>query len=297
METKSFRLRPDVVYVSDKALDYAIVAVSPHTSSDIPLSQFGYLRLFKQTGKVDPTQRQAANIIQHPGAARRRSPSATTTSSRSYPIALTRRRTRFRSSTGRTRSRALRGRPCVVTSGTSSPCIGGSAGDGTWLTANSVSSRWDKTPAAEGDSSEMLRYVTNEGTRVSRIYHSLQEKAGKENNAHAAEALRRIAAVAADPRTGPVSQRTTPILLPSLPGVEGGGPEEITHRGSDRFDGAAGYVPMFLGEDHPIPLPQMSSEVRRELATLKDSTETELKYANYSVDDEPRAAHGVLRRG
>ncbi|HEX8096953.1 MAG TPA: serine protease, partial [Pyrinomonadaceae bacterium] len=67
LETKSFRLRPESLFVNDEALDYAIVAVSPRTSSGIPLSQFGYLRLFKQTGKVDPTQRQAANIIQHPG--------------------------------------------------------------------------------------------------------------------------------------------------------------------------------------------------------------------------------------
>ena len=48
-------------------LDYAIVEVAPRTASGLPLSQFGYLRLFEQTGKLDPTQRQAANIIQHPG--------------------------------------------------------------------------------------------------------------------------------------------------------------------------------------------------------------------------------------
>src|SRR5262245_52085538 len=66
-DTKAFRLKPDELFVSDEELDYAIVAVALRTTAGVPLAQFGYLRLFEQTGKLDPTQRQAANIIQHPG--------------------------------------------------------------------------------------------------------------------------------------------------------------------------------------------------------------------------------------
>ena len=66
-ESKAYRFLPQRLYVSDRELDYAIVEVAPRTGSGTPLSQFGYLRLFEQTGKLDPTQRQAANIIQHPG--------------------------------------------------------------------------------------------------------------------------------------------------------------------------------------------------------------------------------------
>ena len=66
-ESKAYRFLPQRLYVSDRELDYAIVEVAPRTGSGTPLSQFGYLRLFEQTGKLDPTQRQAANIVQHPG--------------------------------------------------------------------------------------------------------------------------------------------------------------------------------------------------------------------------------------
>jgi len=66
----------------------------------------------------------------------------------------------------------------------------------------------------------MLRYVANEGTRVSRIYSSLETKSA--TNPDAAVALERISAVASDPRLGPISLRTTPILMPALPPAEAG---------------------------------------------------------------------------
>jgi endonuclease G len=141
--------------------------------------------------------------------------------------------------------------------------------------------RRDGTPAETGDSPDMIQYLANEGTRISRIYHSLEEKSATDPDA--AAALARLSAVASDPRMGPLSVRTNPILLPTIPPPQAGGPEEITRRSSARFEGVQGYRSTFLGAAYEIPLPRMTSEITRELAPLKDSTKTELKYANYSV--------------
>ncbi|MET0624385.1 MAG: DNA/RNA non-specific endonuclease [Pyrinomonadaceae bacterium] len=283
LETKSFRLRPDFLFVNDQTLDYAIVAVSPHTSSNIPLSQFGFLRLFKQTGKIDPTQRQAANIVQHPGGGPKKIALRDNYILPVVPDSVDPQMNEISVFYGTDTLKGSSGSPVCSDQWYVIALHRGGVADSAVIDGKRRVLRWDKTPAAEGDSSDMLRYLTNEGTRISRIYNSLQEKAEKENNAHAADALKRISAVATDPRTGPVSERTTPILLPGLPGGQGGAVEEITRRDIDKFADAAGYVPTFLGDEYPIPLPAMSSEVRRELATLKDTDETELKYANYSL--------------
>jgi endonuclease G len=283
LETKSFRLRPDLLFVNDETLDYAIVAVSPRTSSGILLSQFGYMRLFKQTGKVDPTQRQAANIIQHPSGGPKKIALRDNYILPVIPDSVDPQKKEISLFYGTDTLKGSSGSPVCSDQWYVIALHRGGVPETVVIDNKKVMLRWDKTPASKHDSSDMLRYITNEGTRVSRIYNSLQEKMEKDGNSHAEEALKRIGAVATDPRMGPVSQRTTPILLPSLPGTEGGGVEEITRRNGDKFAGANGYVPTFLGDDFPVPLPQMSSEVRRELAALKDSNETEIKYANYSL--------------
>lgn len=281
LETKSFRLRPDILFVNDETLDYAIVAVSPRTSSGIPLSQFGYLRLFKQTGKLDPTQRQAANIIQHPGGGPKKIALRDNYVLTVVPDSVDPLKNEISLFYGTDTLKGSSGSPVCSDQWYVVALHRGGVPETAVINGQRVVLRRDGTPASEGDSREMLRYITNEGTRVSRIYNSLEEKAA--TNPHAAAVLARIAAVATDPRLGPISLRTTPILLPSLPPPEAGGPEEIIRRNHDKFAGASGYVPTFLGEDHPIPLPRLTSEVERELAQLKDSTETELKYNNYSV--------------
>jgi endonuclease G len=141
--------------------------------------------------------------------------------------------------------------------------------------------RRDGTPATVGDSRSSIRYLTNEGTRVSRIYSSLEKAAAK--NRDPALVLEKLSAVAQNPMNGPISIRTSPIILPGVPTAEEGGVEEIMRRTKAKFDGAKGYKPAFLGTKFSVPLPGMTSEVKQELATLKSSTLTELKYANYSL--------------
>jgi len=280
-ETKTFRLRPDLLFVNDEVLDFAIVEVSSRTASGIPLAQFGYLRLFEQTGKLDPTQREAANIVQHPGGGSKKlairdnyiepvvpdgvdpnkqlnsifygtdtlkgSSGSPVCSDQWYVVALHR--------GGVPKTKDVNGRRVVLT--------------------------LDGQPAREGATRDQIHYLTNEGTRVSRIYASLRAKSAR--NPDVANALQRLSAVARDPRMGPIDLRTAPLLLPALPAAELGGPEEITHRPAAKYQNATGYKPAFLGTRFRIPLPGLASEVSRELATLKNSTRTELKYDHYSL--------------
>jgi endonuclease G len=280
LETKSFRLRPDLLFVNDEALDYAIVEVSPRTSSNIALSQFGYLRLFRQTGKLDPTQRQAVNIIQHPGGGPKKIALRDNYVLPLVPDSVDPQKKEISLFYGTDTLKGSSGSPVCSDQWYVVALHRGGVPETTIMNDQRVVLRRDGTPAASGDSKDMLRYLCNEGTRVSRIYHSLEEKSAADPDA--AAALERILAVASDARMGPISIRTTPILLPAVP-ADIGGPEEITRRGRTRFDEANGYVPTFLGAEHQIPLPRMTSEVKRELAPLKGSTDTELKYANYSV--------------
>lgn len=280
-ETKSFRLRPDLLFVNDAKLDYAIVAVSQRTSSGIPLSQFGFLRLFQQTGKLDPTQRQAANIIQHPGGGPKKIALRDNYVLPVIPDTVDPLKKETSLFYGTDTLKGSSGSPVCSDQWYVVALHRGGVPATKVINGQRVVLRLNDSPALTGDSQSAIKYVTNEGTRVSRIYHSLQEKARTEPAA--AQALERIRAVASDPRVGPIDLRTSPILLPGLLAAEAGGREEIQRRSSDKFVGAQGYRPTFLGSNRRIALPRLTSEVKRELAPLKNSTRTELKYDTYSL--------------
>jgi endonuclease G len=64
LPVSTFRLQPDVFFMTDKALDYTIVAVNPTSFNNQPLSNFAWSRLIVDQGKILITQ--PVNIIQHP---------------------------------------------------------------------------------------------------------------------------------------------------------------------------------------------------------------------------------------
>ena len=280
-DQKAFRLKPDELFVNDEALDYAIVAVALRTTAGVPLSRFGYLRLFEQTGKLDPTQRQAANIIQHPEGGPKKIALRDNYFHEVVPDGV---------DPGRQLNSIFYGTDTLKGSSGSPVCSDqwyvvalhrGGVPETRIVDGVRVIVRRDGTQAFEGDSRNLIRYLANEGTRVSRIYRSLRERSAA--NAHAAQALQRISAVSLDPRAGPLDLRTAPIHLPAIASPELVGPEEIVRRKLPKFEGAKGYQPGFLGSNFRVPLPSMTSDVKRELATLKNSTKTELKYDHYSV--------------
>jgi endonuclease G, mitochondrial len=280
-ETKTFYLRPDQLFVNDEELDYAIVEVSPRTMSGIPLAQFGYLRLFEQTGKLDPLQREPANIVQHPGGGPKKLAIRDNYIHEVVPDGVDPARQLNSIFYGTDTLKGSSGSPVCSDQWYVVGLHRGGVPKTTMIGGKRVVLNRHDQPAHEGESRDQIRYITNEGTRISRIYRSLRAKAPR--NANAADALERISLVSRDPRTGPVDLRTAPLLLPALPSEDLGGPEEIIHRTVAKFQNATGYKPTFLGTRFRIPLPGMTSEVDRELATLKNSTKTELKYDHYSL--------------
>lgn len=282
-QTKTFLLRPDRLFVNDQTLDYAIVAVDSRTSSGVPLAQFGYLRLFEMTGKLDPTQRQPANIVQHPGGGRKRIAFRDNYIDPVLPDGADPEKALSSLYYGADTLRGSSGSPVCSDQWYVVALHRGGVPATKVIDGTRVVMRLDGTPAQEGDSPDIIRYEKNEGTRISRIYHSLREKKSARDRA-ATTALEWISAVSSDPRSGPINLPTTPILLPTLTSPqEGGSEEKLVRRKNHEFKDANGYSPGFLGPGFEIPLPRVTSEVLHELAPLKNSDETELKYEHYSL--------------
>ena len=59
-----FDLKPDEFFVADKTFDFAVVAVAPMSTTNIPLADRRYLRLNPEPGKV--TKGDFVTIVQHP---------------------------------------------------------------------------------------------------------------------------------------------------------------------------------------------------------------------------------------
>jgi endonuclease G len=60
-----YKFDPDAVFFTDKALDFTIVGVKPvDNMKRIPLSEFGYLKLLEQRGKIE--NGEFCTLIQHP---------------------------------------------------------------------------------------------------------------------------------------------------------------------------------------------------------------------------------------
>ena len=63
-EGEIFELRPETFYMSNEALDFALVAVSPHSRNGETVLRFGFHKLIRPTGKI--LIGHPINIIQHP---------------------------------------------------------------------------------------------------------------------------------------------------------------------------------------------------------------------------------------
>ena len=292
-EMKAYRFLPQRLFVNDESLDYALVEVSPRTNSGTPLSQFGYLRLFEQTGKLDPTQRQGANIVQHPSGGPKKIAVRDNYFAQVLPDCVDPAKEVNSLFYGTDTLKGSSGAPVCSDQWYVVALHRGGVPATIEINGQRVAVRRDGTPALVNDPADLIRYVTNEGTRVSRIYASLREK--RSADPHAAAALERIAAVAGDPRTGPLDLRTAPMVLPGMPSTQEGGVEEITRRSVAKFKNATGYRRGFLGRGFSVPLPTLTSEVKRELAPLRDSNQTELKYDHYTlvINRERRTAFFV----
>lgn len=284
---KLFDLRPDLLYVADEALDYCFVAVTDETADGEPLAQFGFLRLFEQTGKLSPVGRHAANIVQHPLGQGKRIALRDNYFAEPPQDVLDEQRQLNSLFYGTDTLAGSSGSPVCTDEWHVVALHRGGVPRLKFIDGQLTVVRRDGTPAREGDPAEWIDYLTNEGTRVSRLYASLRETASDATHADqgAAQAvLTRLATAAADIRLGPVASPTAALDLPSGFGnLPMGTEEKLVRSPQDLFTGATGYRRDFLGAGHVVGLPELGSEVRREAAELLDGSGIELHYDHYTI--------------
>ena len=183
LQANAFRLRPDLLFFNDELLDYAIVAVSPKTSTGTPLAQYGYLPLFRQTGKLDPIQREAANIIQHPGGGSKKIALRDNYVLEVVPDTVDPKRKEVSLFYGTDTLKGSSGSPVCSDQWFVVALHRGGVPETKIVNGKRVVIRRDGTPATTGDSRASIRYITNEGTRISRIYSSLEKAALRSRDA------------------------------------------------------------------------------------------------------------------
>lgn len=61
---EEFALAPEDLFLTDRDLDFALVAVAPRSANKTPLASFGYLSMIAAEGKI--FVRDPVNIVQHP---------------------------------------------------------------------------------------------------------------------------------------------------------------------------------------------------------------------------------------
>lgn len=282
-----FKLQPTDIFVADSALDFALVSVTERSTDGTALSDFGYLRLFEQTGKI--VRDEYATIIQHPNgrqkhlAARnnriavyvydemlaakkqaennylyyqtdtlRGSSGSPVFSDQWYVVALHRR--------GVPKVRQHAGEAAVV--------------------------RRDGRLANVDDDEDTIAYVSNEGVRVSRILARLEEfslDARQPMREDAARALTVIQAAAGDVDDGPIA---TPVAVPTIlrasprdvlitrPGLSADA-FELTHRDLSQFPDDLGYDEEFL-DGFILPLPKPKAALEKALARRIDDPASHL---------------------
>jgi endonuclease G len=283
---KLFDLVPRELFVANKELDYCFVGVAPATDSGELLTQFGYLRMFEETGKVDPNRRQAANIIQHPLGQGKKVVVRDNYFAEPPKDVLDAARVLNSLFYGADTLKGSSGSPVCTDDWYVVALHRGGVPRLEQLNGSAVVMRLDGTPARDGDSKAAIAYQTNEGTRVSRLYASLREKvaAGSDDAASAAVALRRMKEVAQDPRLGPIDRQTAPLVLPErVNQADAGVEEKLVRRPIEFFAGARGYRESFLGSGFGVPLPELGSEVKREVARLLDGSGHHLHYLHYTI--------------
>lgn len=64
LAVESFDFAPDSFFLTDRGLDFTLVAVAPRSAKGTPLSQFGFCPLIGSEGKI--ITGQPVNIVQHP---------------------------------------------------------------------------------------------------------------------------------------------------------------------------------------------------------------------------------------
>jgi endonuclease G, mitochondrial len=286
LRPRVFQLQPYLGYLSHADLDFCFVAVAPRSTQGDDLSDMGYLRLHQSTGKI--MRDEYATIIQHPRgrqkhvAARNNrievyvydkelsskqdvddnnhlyystdtmpgSSGAPVFSDQWYVVALHR-----------------RGVPKTATQSTGA-------------VVGPVVLRRDGSAAQEGDATESVEFIANEGVRISRIarcLETLRATGAPEVQTGAGQILAKIQATLTDKKAGPFWMPSAPVLhlsQPRKPQIPLDADLELTRRSMATFADAPGFDERFLGVR--VRLPQLSKKLQLAAARRLDEPDNYL---------------------
>ncbi|HWH82098.1 MAG TPA: DNA/RNA non-specific endonuclease [Burkholderiaceae bacterium] len=266
---KVFRLRPQDLFVSDEDLDFAFVAVEPVAiDGATPIQSFGFLRLFPQTGKI--VRDEYATIVQHPRGRQKHvavrnnkvvvyvydaeseapdnnylyystdtlegSSGSPVFSDQFFVVALHRR--------GVPDTKLVDGKPVVL--------------------------RKTGGVARQGDPVSLIKYVANEGVRVSCILKRVEALSTADPKIEAARHV--ILSVAGDEADGPFSVPVAPMVRTQNVLIADQDFLEITRRKVAAFADAKGYNERWLA-GFEVGLPAPSDALLAELAPRTDGVD------------------------
>jgi endonuclease G len=283
-----FRLDPKGGYLADKFLDFCFVAVSPRSTEGRSLADFGYLRLHGATGKI--VRDEYATIIQHPRGRQKQ------VAARNNKIVV------YVYDQELTTKQAEDNNHLYYSTDTLPGSSGAPVFSDQWYVValhrrgvpavgtndkgEAVVLRRDDTPARPDDPDETIRYIANEGVRVSRIMKRLKALSRVGDATHkltASQIVEKIQATLVDPQAGPFSVPTASINRLSGSGDSALGDEalEVVRRSLAVFEDAAGFDEAFLGVR--VRLPKLSTELRKAAARrIDDPTQMLLPFRHFS---------------
>ena len=245
---KTFGLEPDRFFYTNEDLDFTLVAVRPQCGDGTVLTDFGFLKLMGESGKV--LLSEFVSVIQHPDGATKQVSlrenkvvdlpedfihylTDTKPGSSGSPVFNDQWDTVALHHAG-VRKRDDQGRVLAIDGGVWEPAMG----------------------------EEKIAWVANEGVRISCIVHHLLEKI----NDFPADQRQLVNEVL----TGVTATSTRAPM-----------PMETITQALEWYAGSTGYDPNFLTT--PVPLPTVLPELQNDLVPLVDASGYELKYTHFSI--------------
>jgi len=270
-----FRLEPQRGYVSDKGLDFCFVAAAARSTQGVPISSFGFLRLHQTTGKI--LREEYATIIQHPRGRQKQ------VAARNNQILVYVYDRELKEEQQRADNNYLYYETDTLPGSSGAPVFS----DQWFVVAlhrrgvpstpvrddKEVVLRQDGKVASDKDPDESIKFVANEGVRVSRIMRRLETLSGGEpgeRQAAAAQVLADIQATLAQQDAGPFWVPTASVNRLSGGADTGAGEpvEEASHRSLAVFRDASGFDEDFLGVR--VGLPRLGAALKSAAARRLD---------------------------
>ncbi len=254
----NFNLDPNAFFCNDKDLDYAVVAVKPVSLEGRMLSDYGFNPLISQSGKALLSERM--NVIQHPQAERKQ-------------VALR-----------ENRLQAVEGNFLHYLGDTHQGSSGSPVYNDNWFVVglhhSSVPATDDQgnllhkvtgKPIIGEPTGDQVRWIANEGIRISRIQEHLNTR---EDLGDAARVRVMSVFVSAREATD-MTIREIPQtdFTPVATLVERMEPEDYADR--------TGYDNDFLGVS--VPLPAMKKQMEKDLAPVIGNEDGVLQYTHFSL--------------